>query len=338
MTAQVFDEEVYDIVEKGLLGKGLTKEETLALYRVPDTSKEAAYIRWAGQELSLRAGNGKAEIHAQIGLNSTICPKNCKFCSFAACNSARKGKFELPKEDVLEYAKLYMEDGANLILLLTTASYSFEKLVDMVGSVREVIGADMPLLVNTDDMTLEQTTTLKAAGANGAYHAVRMGEGVDTEIPVEKRMETFANLAAAGMSLSTCVEPVGPEHTPEQITEATMRCIGTHPMSAGVGKRIGVPGTLLYDKGMLTDVANANMVAIYRLASGLEPRLNCSANTVMTAASGANLAWAEVGTNPRDAVERTENGGRGASFSQQRKMFLASGWELVEGPSQGWML
>lgn len=338
MTAQVFDEEVYDIVEKGLLGNGLTEAETLRLYRVPECSKEAAYIRWAGQELSLRAGNGKAEIHAQIGLNSTICPKNCKFCSFAACNSARKGKFELPKEDVLEYAKLYMEDGANLILLLTTASYSFEKLVDMVGSVREVIGADMPLLVNTDDMTLEQTTTLKAAGANGAYHAVRMGEGVDTEIPVEKRMETFANLAAAGMSLSTCVEPVGPEHTPEQITEATMRCIGTHPMSAGVGKRIGVPGTLLYDKGMLTDVANANMVAIYRLASGLEPRLNCSANTVMTAASGANLAWAEVGTNPRDAVERTENGGRGASFSQQRKMFLASGWELVEGPSQGWML
>ena len=338
MTAQVFDEEVYDIVEKGLLGNGLTEAETLRLYRVPECSKEAAYIRWAGQELSLRAGNGKAEIHAQIGLNSTICPKNCKFCSFAACNSARKGKFELQKEDVLEYAKLYMEDGANLILLLTTASYSFEKLVDMVGSVREVIGADMPLLVNTDDMTLEQTTTLKAAGANGAYHAVRMGEGVDTEIPVEKRMETFANLAAAGMSLSTCVEPVGPEHTPEQITEATMRCIGTHPMSAGVGKRIGVPGTLLYDKGMLTDVANANMVAIYRLASGLEPRLNCSANTVMTAASGANLAWAEVGTNPRDAVERTENGGRGASFSQQRKMFLASGWELVEGPSQGWML
>ena len=338
MTAQVFDEEVYDIVEKGLLGNGLTEAETLRLYRVPECSKEAAYIRWAGQELSLRAGNGKAEIHAQIGLNSTICPKNCKFCSFAACNSARKGKFELQKEDVLEYAKLYMEDGANLILLLTTASYSFEKLVDMVGSVREVIGADMPLLVTTDDMTLEQTTTLKAAGANGAYHAVRMGEGVDTEIPVEKRMETFANLAAAGMSLSTCVEPVGPEHTPEQITEATMRCIGTHPMSAGVGKRIGVPGTLLYDKGMLTDVANANMVAIYRLASGLEPRLNCSANTVMTAASGANLAWAEVGPNPRDAVERTENGGRGASFSQQRKMFLASGWELVEGPSQGWML
>ena len=174
---QVFDQEIYDIVEKGLEGNGLSAENVLALYEVEETSKEAAYIRWAGQELSMIAADGVAEIHAQIGLNSTVCPKNCKFCSFAACNNVRKGKYELPKEDVLEYAKLYVEEGANLILMLTTASYSFDKLVDMVGSVREVIPADMPLLVNTDDMQLDQCRQLKAAGANGAYHAVRMREG-----------------------------------------------------------------------------------------------------------------------------------------------------------------
>lgn len=334
---QVFDQEIYDIVEKGLEGNGLSAENVLALYEVEETSKEAAYIRWAGQELSMIAADGVAEIHAQIGLNSTVCPKNCKFCSFAACNNVRKGKYELPKEDVLEYAKLYVEEGANLILMLTTASYSFDKLVDMVGSVREVIPADMPLLVNTDDMQLDQCRQLKAAGANGAYHAVRMREGEDAEIPVEKRFETFANLREAGLTLSTCVEPVGPEHTPEELTEATMRCISTNPLSAGVGKRIGVPGTLVYDRGMLTDVANANMVAVYRLATGRDLRLNCSANTVMTAASGANLAWAEVGTNPRDTVERTEHGGRGSNIAQLRKMFAASGWQVLDGPSKGWM-
>lgn len=334
---QVFDQEIYDIVEKGLEGNGLSAEDVLALYEVEETSKEAGYIRWAGQELSMIAADGVAEIHAQIGLNSTVCPKNCKFCSFAACNNVRKGKYELPKEDVLEYAKLYVEEGANLILMLTTASYSFDKLVDMVGSVREVIPADMPLLVNTDDMQLDQCRQLKAAGANGAYHAVRMREGEDTEIPVEKRFETFANLRESGLTLSTCVEPVGPEHTPEELTEATMRCISTNPLSAGVGKRIGVPGTFVYDRGMLTDVANANMVAIYRLATGRHLRLNCSANTVMTAASGANLAWAEVGTNPRDTVERTEHGGRGSNIAQLRKMFAASGWQVLNGPSKGWM-
>lgn len=334
---QVFDQEIYDIVEKGLEGKGLSEVETLKLYQVEETSKEAALLRWAGQELSMQAADGLAEIHAQIGLNSTVCPMNCKFCSFAACNNVRKGKYELPKEDVLEYAKMYVEEGANLILMLTTASYSFNKLVDMVGSVREVIPADLPLLVNTEDVGLDQCRELKAAGANGAYHAVRMREGVDTGIPVERRMETFANLREAGLSLSTCVEPVGPEHTPEELTEATMRCIATNPMSSGVGKRITVPGTLLEDRGMLTDVANANMVAAYRLATGLDLRLNCSANTVMMAASGANLAWAEVGTNPRDTVERTEHGGRGSNIGQLKKMFAAAGWQLLDGPSQGWM-
>lgn len=335
---QIIDEEIYEIIEKGLEGNGLDENEVLKLYEVEETSREAALLRWAGQELSIQAADGTAEIHAQIGLNATVCPKNCKFCSFAICNNVRKGKYELPREDVLEYAKIYEEEGANLILMLTTASYSFDKLVDTVVAVRGVISADMPLLVNTDDMSLDQCEKLKAAGANGAYHAVRMREGIDTEIPVEKRFETFANMAQAGLSLSTCVEPVGPENTPEELTEATMRCIETAPISAGVGKRIGVPGTLLYDRGMLTDVANANMVAVYRLATGRDLRLNCSANTVMTAAAGANLAWAEVGTNPRDTAERTENGGRGSNIAQLKKMFAASGWELLEGPSKGWMI
>ena len=331
------DTEIIRIINKALDGGLLDKKEIMALLSVENLSPEAFAIQQAGRAFTSQLCGGEAEIHAHIGLDAAPCPNDCKFCSFAACNNVRKGKYELPKEDVLEYAKLYVEEGANLILMLTTASYSFDKLVDMVGSVREVIPADMPLLVNTDDMPLDQCRQLKAAGANGAYHAVRMREGEDTEIPVEKRFETFANLREAGLTLSTCVEPVGPEHTPEELTEATMRCISTNPLSAGVGKRIGVPGTLVYDRGMLTDVANANMVAVYRLATGRDLRLNCSANTVMTAASGANLAWAEVGTNPRDTVERTEHGGRGSNIAQLRKMFAASGWQVLDGPSKGWM-
>lgn len=333
---RALNKEIIDIIDKGMEGAGLLPEETLKLYSLKEDSPEAAILRWAGQEMSLKASNGKAEIHAQIGLNATVCPKNCKFCSFAACNGVRKGRYELPKEDVLEYAKLYEEQGANLILMLTTASYSFDQLEDMVGSVREVISPDMPLLVNTEDMTLERAKRLKAAGAQGAYHAVRMREGIDTEIPVEDRFRTFEYMAEAGLKLSTCVEPVGPENTPEELTEATYRAIDTHPMTSGVGKRIGVPGTLVYDRGMITEVAAGNYVATYRLATGLDLRLNCSAGTPMTAASGANLAWAEMGTNPRDTQERTENGGKGDSIEHCHKLFLAAGWEILEGPSQGW--
>lgn len=284
----------------------------------------------------MRATGGIAEIHAQIGLNASTCGKDCLFCSFARINDVRKGIYELPVEDVLEYAKLYVEEGANLILLLTTASYRFAKLIEMVQAVREVIPADLPLLVNTGDMSLDQAKQLKAAGVQGAYHAVRMREGVDTTIPVETRLQTFANMREAGLKLSTCVEPVGPEHTPEEITEATFRCMSCDPMTSGVGKRVAVPGTKIFERGAHTELANANMVAIYRLAAGLDYKLNCSANTPLTAASGANLGWAEVGTNPRDLVQRTEKGGRGSNVAWMRRMYESAGWTVRQGPSQGW--
>lgn len=334
---QVFNQEVYDIVEKGLQGNGLTFDETRTLYAVPYDSKEAALIRWAGQKLSMEAANGKAEIHAQIGLDSGMCPMNCVFCSFARSSCGRAERIELPRQDVVDYAQIYEESGANVILLLSTAGYRFEKLCEMAQAVREVISTDMPLLVNTGDLSLEQAKTLKSIGVNGAYHAARMREGADTGIPLERRLATLDNLKAASLKLSTCVEPVGPEHTPEEITEATFRCIERHPLSGGAARRVGVPGTAAYERGMVTETYNADMVAIYRLACGRSMRLNCSANTPLTASSGANLAWSEVGLNPRDNMQRTEHGGRASNIQLCRKIFKSAGWEILDGPSPGWM-
>jgi biotin synthase len=330
--------EVYEIVERGMAGTGLPDEDIQKLYEVDPTSEESFHIRWAGRELTNQAADGKAEVHAQIGLNGTPCPKNCQFCSFAVCNGVRKGKLEMPLEDVVEYARIYEADGANAILMLTTATYKFEKLLEMGVAVREVISPEMPLLANTRDMTLEQAQQIKAAGFNGIYHAVRMGEGVVTTIPVETRLATIANAQAAGLALSTCVEPVGSEHTSEELTKKTRMCIDTNAVSAGLGRRIGVPGTQLYDLGMITELTGSLFVAVYRLATGLAPRLNCSGHSLLTAHAGANLAWAEVGTNPRDTKERTEKGGRGQSMQVATRVFRESGWEILEGPSTGWML
>ena len=335
---QIFDQTIYDIVEHGLEGKGLSREEAHALFAVPERTREAALIRWAGQELSLRAADGIAEIHGQIGLNATKCPMDCQFCSFAKSADCRAESFELTREEVVRYAELHLENEVNLILLLCTASYRFDKLLEMAEAVREVIPADMPLLVNADDLTLERARQLKAAGVNGAYHAARMREGIDTRIPVEKRLQTFENLREAGLTLQTCVEPIGPEHTVDELVEATFRCIEAHPQSAGAARRVGVPGTGLFDRGMITEVRNADFVAVYRLVSGLEPRLNCSANTVMTASAGANLAWVELGLNPRDIMARTEQGGRAIAIETARKTFRAAGWEILNGPSPGWMM
>ena len=335
---EAFDKRILDIIDHGLEGNGLSREETRVLFEVPERTREAALIRWAGQELSLRAADGVAEIHGQIGLNSTKCPMDCGFCSFAASATCRTENFELTRDEVLRYAELHLQNKVNLLLLLCTASYKFDQLLEMAQAVRENIPDDMPLLVNCDDLTLDRCRQLKAVGVNGAYHAARMGEGRDTRIPVEKRVKTFEHLREAGLSLQTCVEPIGPEHTVDELVEATFRCIDVKPVSAGAARRVGLEGTRLYERGMITEVRNADYVAVYRLASGLEPRLNCSANTVMTASAGANLAWVELGLNPRDILSRTEQGGQAIPIKLARKTFHGAGWEILDGSSQGWML
>lgn len=331
------NKEIYEIVEKALAGEQLDAGEIARLYAIDPFSKESYYVQWAGRKMSMEASNGIAEIHAQIGLDGSSCPKNCQFCSFAACNKLRKGKLEMPLEDVLDYARIFEEDGANLILMLTTGNYSFEKLIDTVQAVRKVISPDMPLLANTGDFNLEQAQELKAAGINGIYHAVRLGEGVVTGISVETRMETVAAAQEAGLKLCTCVEPIGPEHTVEELVESTLLSRSLHPVFSGAGKRITVPGSMLDKYGMLSESRSSLYVAVYRLAAGYEPPLNCSGHSVLAANAGANIAWTEVGTNPRDLVERTEKGGRGQSIMQARKTFMNTEWEIRKGFSPYWM-
>ncbi|HBQ86134.1 MAG TPA: radical SAM protein [Syntrophomonas sp.] len=333
----IVNQRTYEIVEKAMEGKGLDAQEIGYLYGLDTFSKDSFYVQWAGRELSMQASGGIAEIHAQIGLNGTVCPKNCQFCSFAACNKVRQGVLEMPLQDVLDYARAYEEEGANLILLLTTANFKFEKLLEIAGEVRNVISPEMPLLANTGDFDLAQAKMLKEAGINGVYHAVRMGEGVVTGIPVETRMATIKAAQEAGLKLCTCVEPVGPEHTVEELVEKTLISINMHPVFSGVGGRIAVPGTKLEKYGMLSSSRLALFDAIYRLAAGVESPLNCSGHSSVAANAGANIAWAEVGTNPRDLVEKTEKGGRGQSMEELRKLFKRTDWELRKGPSPNWM-
>ena len=328
---------IYEIVEKALDGNKLSHEEIVALYSVETFSPESYYIQWAGRKMSMEVAGGKAEIHAQIGLDGNPCPKNCQFCSFAICNKVRKGKLETPLADVLEYAKIYEDQGANLILVLTTGGYKFDRLLETMYEIRNVISKEMPLLANTGDMTLEQAKALKAAGVNGIYHAVRMGEGTFTGIPVETRLETIKNARAAGLKFSTCVEPIGPEHSAEELAEKTEICLSMDALSAGAGRRVMVPGTLMEKYGMLSESRGALYVAAYRLADGYHSKLNCSGHSMLTANAGANLAWAEMGTNPRDLVKKTEDGGEGQSIKEAGKVFLNTEWEVRKGYSEGWM-
>ncbi|MFO7877141.1 MAG: hypothetical protein R6U55_11240, partial [Desulfovermiculus sp.] len=107
----------------------------------------------AGREKAARACGGKAEVHAQLGLNLAPCPGNCLFCSFAACNGVFEHTVEIPVDEVIRQTRRFEADGANAIFLMATAQYPFEKFVDVCSDVRRHLRDETVMVANFGDMT-----------------------------------------------------------------------------------------------------------------------------------------------------------------------------------------
>jgi len=327
------DAKVKDIVS-GVFDSHLpTKEEIITLVNIAPHSAEAGYVMAAADSINRAASDGKAEVHAQIGLNLSPCPRNCSFCSFAAKNKVFTEKNELPVEDVIQLSLWAEEKGANALFVMATGNYPMDKFIEISREVKNKLKSETVLIANVGDFDYETGKKLKDAGYLGIYHAVRMGEGEDTSIPPETRLETVKVAREAGLLIGTCVEPIGPEHSVEEIAEKTLIGREMNPCYSGAMRRISVPGSELEKHGMLSEYRMAFLVAVVRLAMGKNLIGNCTHEpNVLGATAGANLFWAEVGSNPRD-IEADTAKGRGLDVETCMKMFQEADYDMLSGPS-----
>src|SRR4030043_2182845 len=104
---------VNEIVDKVFDGHFITREEIVYLLGIDPHSMEAGFIMVAANSITRSASQGKAEVHAQIGLNLSPCPNNCSFCAFAAKNGVFKETIELSSEESIQSAIRAEADGAN---------------------------------------------------------------------------------------------------------------------------------------------------------------------------------------------------------------------------------
>ncbi|MGB9716348.1 MAG: radical SAM protein [Thermodesulfovibrionales bacterium] len=322
------------ILDKALSGEILNAKEISSLFEVPLFSYDSALIQSAARKMCEDTSNGLAEVHAQIGLDIAPCPRNCLFCSFASCNGIFSEIIELTIEEVVKRALEFESDGANAIYLMTTSRYPFEKFIEVTQEVRKSIRGDTILIANIDDFSEKQAIKLKDVGFSGIYHAVRMGEGRDTNIPPEKRLKTINNAKSAGLLIGTCVEPIGPEHSIEELVEKTIITRDINPVFSGAMRRITIPKTELSKHGTVSEARMAHIVAVVRLSMGYNIMGNCTHEpNIIGVASGANLIWAETGSNPRDTEKETE-GKRGLTVQQCRQIFREAEWDILVGPSK----
>ena len=324
---------VNDIVSKVFDGHSLTRDEIVYLLSINHKSSGAGFIMDAANVINRIASKGKAEVHAQIGLNLSPCPNNCSFCAFSAQNKVFTERKELGVEEIVQLGLRAEVDGANALFFMTTHDYPFGKYVETSKEVREKLKPETVMIANIGDFGYGEAKQLKDAGYTGIYHAVRMGEGRDTQIAPETRLNTMEAARHAGLLIGTCVEPIGPEHSIEELADKILLGREMGPCFSGAMRRINIPGSPLDKHGMISEYRLAFLVAVVRLAMGREVIGNCTHEpNILGATAGANLFWAEAGTNPRDTEAETSKG-RGMSIKSCVELFRQADFDTLRGSS-----
>jgi len=259
---------------------------------------------------------------------------SCDFCSFSEKSGLIKSPAEFDADEVVARAKAFEKAGANAIFLMTTANYPFDLFIEIAKAVRQAISSGLPLVANIGDFGAEQAEKLLDTGFQGAYHVFRLREGKDTRISPEVRLGTLKAIRDSDLDLSYCVEPIGPEHAPEELVEEMFRGCEYGAVNHASMRRTPVPGTPLAKLGEISELEMAKVVAVTRLVVGGTIRaMGVHEPSLLALRAGANQIYAETGLNPRDVKEDTAKG-RGWQVEKCKRMLWEAGYTPLEGPSQ----
>jgi biotin synthase len=326
------DEEVTDLLRKALDGGVVARDEArLLLERVPDNSMEMALLCGAADTITRARFGNVGEVFAQIGINWSHCPLECEFCVLKTV----EGEDEMTPEQVVMLATALVEEGANALSLMVTAEYPFERYLDIARRVRAALPPLYPLVANVGDFDPPIGHALAEAGITAVYHVNRLREGVDTKVTPEQRFATLRAAKAAGLDVVYCLEPIGPEHSVEELLEGLFACQQFEPTSLATMRRIAVPATPLAARGEITEVRQAKIEAVATLVAASWPSvmmMSAHEPSLLFLRSGANRVTAEAGVNPRDTEEDTTTN-RGRSFTDCRHMVWDAGFDVRVGPS-----
>ncbi|MEW6585522.1 MAG: radical SAM protein [Nitrospirota bacterium] len=328
-------EKIGHILDRARDRQRISQEEATVLMGIDERSHEMYALMSTANRMTREQFSDTAEIFAQVGINNGPCPKNCKFCFFGEAWGQIREPLELSAEQVVFRVKEFEKAGANAVLLMTTANYPFDKYIEIGREVRKALGPGMPLCANIGDIGPAEVRRLEEAGFTSANHTFRLREGTDTCIDVTTRKKTLEAIRDSGLALTSCLEPIGPEHSNEEILDlmffAVREC---RPTLFSTMNRVPVPGTPFGDRGTISKMKLAKVTAVARIVC-CDDIENFSVHppSSVTLASGANSVAAEVGANPRDTAEETSKG-IGLSVEVCKRILQDADYKILKGFSK----
>lgn len=325
------DRKFLDLIEKVQSGYQITPQECAFLLQFSETSLESAITRGVADTMSREKFGNTGLVFGQIGFEVSPCPGKCKFCSISEEHTNFQ-EGSMSDEDILSAAGNFTASGDLFALaLMAMHDYNFERVLQVVRMVRSKIPAQTQIIINIGDFDLTQAEELKAAGANGAYHLTRLREGTDTTLDPEVRKQTMGYIKQAGLDLYYCCEPIGPEHTPEEMAEQIFRGIDYGCFQHGAMRRVLIPSSPLAKYGQISELRLAQVTAIVTLSALLSPELKSIGvhePNLLGITAGANAIYAETGINPRD-TEKETSGHRGLDILDCKQMLTEAGFEKL---------
>lgn len=279
----------------------LSKPEVVALLEINTSSDACSYLRKKADEAGRLLTGNKAYMWGAIGLDYAPCPANCDFCSFGEAWGLIETEKIYTLPAILAKVKEYVDNQVHFIVLRTTQYYSLDTLTDYVQAIRQEVAGDYEIVVNVGEFDLPTANRMHAHGVEGVYHAIRLREGVDTRFQTKERLDTLSAVKQSPLKLIHLVEPVGIEHSYEEIADRFLCSLEYGVCISGIMARIPVKGTPLGKMPRLSDEEIAKMIAVLRLSGGKTVEHICvHPASELAIQSGANVVVIETGAIPRD--------------------------------------
>ena len=211
------DKKAVDLLLEGY-GRGrLSEDDCRYLLSFQEFSPEAIFTRDLFSRFFRENCDNTAAIGAQIGVYTGPCSGDCGFCNFGASHTGTK-TYVMPDDVLKNYLDACNRYGdVSSVSLMTNQDCPIDILVHFTEITRDNVPEGTEIIFNTGDRPAEEFRMLKDAGAVTAYHVCRMGEGKDTALDPKDRIQTMRNIKEAGLRLMTCTEPVGAEHSIDEI-------------------------------------------------------------------------------------------------------------------------
>lgn len=304
--------------------KQFTDEEILSLLQTENGSQEFFDLLAQSNRLSKEKFGQKAYVFAQIGINAEPCPINCRFCSMGIDHYSLDETWRKSLEDLECELDRLQEQGIDDFFLMTTADYPIDEFLAIASALKPKLRKGQRFVANIGDFGFPVAQRLKEAGITGVYHINRLREGTDTLAKPETRQKTIEAAQKAGLELYYCIEPIGPEHSYEELLAEIKRARDLEIPVMAVMRRIPVPGVPLYDKGKVDALELTKIAAVTNLVVNPSRAMNVHEPVQMGLLAGVNQLYAESGANPRDVKSKTE-GNRGFTPDKAWDMLIDAG-------------